>query len=86
MPIQRIDSDFVYHKIGGLEVRFEISDEDLSSDAVQYFGYLSETGAYIIQQRTVATGAYRYNMGASGYVDAWTNRASTTTYGLFSAL
>lgn len=76
MPIQRSDSSFIYHKIGGQQTIFEISDEDIAADP-SYFGYLNETGAYIIQQRVagVGVGTYRYVIGTSGYAAAWAGRA-----------
>lgn len=84
MPIQRNDYQRVYHKVGGHQTIFEISDENIAGDP-SYFGYLNETGGWIIQQRTESTGAYRYVIGQSGYAAAWTARASQT-YVLFSAL
>ena len=84
MTMQKSDSNFIYHKVGGHEILFEISDEDISSDPM-YFGYLAENGSWIIQQRTVSTGAYRYAMGVSGYATAWTGRAALS-YALYNAL
>jgi hypothetical protein len=78
------DNFFIYHHHGGNDVIFEISDEDIAGDP-SYFGYLAESGAWIIQKRTASTGAYRYIMGQSGYAAAWSGRAGLT-YVLYSAL
>jgi hypothetical protein len=65
----------MYHKIGGHNVIFEISDEDIAGDP-SYFGYLAETGAWIIQERNAVNGTYRYIMGRNGYVAKWIARAT----------
>ncbi len=89
MAIKWRDYSYIYHTVGGHEVTFEISDEDTSGD-VQYFGYLSETGSWIIQQRTAATGAYRYAMGQNKYktgtTGAWATRATTMVYTYFKEM
>ena len=86
--IQRQDYSFIYHKWGGNQTLFEISDEDLAGDP-QYFGYMNESGAWIIQERNAALGTYRYAIGASGYKTAvtgyWATRA-LLTYKYWDAL
>ena len=86
--IQRHDYKYIYHKVGDHLVQFEISDEDFSGDP-QYWGYLAETGSWIIQKRDIAAGTYRYAIGTSGYktavTGAWATRAALT-YGYFDAL
>jgi hypothetical protein len=91
MAIQRVDYQFIYHKVGGHEVIFEISDEDLAGDP-QYFGYLSANGAWLIQERNVASGTYRYAMGLGSTISyktaitgAWADRAGLT-YVYYDAL
>lgn len=88
MPINRTDYKFVYHKSGGHDVIFEISDEDTTGDP-QYFGYLSVDGSWIIQEVNQALGTYRYVMGTSGYktaiTGAWATRA-TLTYVYYNEL
>jgi hypothetical protein len=84
MAIHWRDYQYILHKVGGPDVTFEISDEDISGDP-SYFGYLSETGSWIIQQRTASTGAYRYCMGQAGYFSAWTSKASNP-YVLFNLM
>lgn len=78
------DHTFKYHRDGAVEVAYEIADEDLAADP-QYFGYLNHYGAWIIQKRTIATGAYVYCAGASAYAAAWAARAGLV-YVAFSAL
>ena len=84
MAIQRTVNSFIWHNAGGNEVVFEISDEDISSDP-SYFGYISIFGSWIIQKRDAAAGTYRYYMGKTGYVAAWTGRAGLT-YVYYDAL
>ena len=81
MAITVADYQRIFHKVGGQNVIFEISDEDIASDP-SYFGYLAESGAWIIQKRTASTGLYRYIAGQSGYktavTGAWATRAAKT--------
>ena len=84
MAIKRRDYTYTYHKVGDHQVIFEIANEDLSGDP-QYYGYLSETGSWIVQKRAVSTGIYTYCIGQSGYSTAWTGRAGLT-YVAFSSL
>ena len=79
MAIKRQDSAYKYHKLGDHQIVFEISDEDLAGDP-QYFGYLSEDGSWLIQERTIATGNYRYIIGRTpvyktAVTGAWATRA-----------
>jgi len=82
--IQRRDYQYVYHKVGDHQVLFEIANEDLAADP-QYYGYLSETGSWVIQKRVIATGVYTYCIGQSNYAASWTGRAALT-YVVFSSL
>lgn len=79
MALEIRDYNYIRHTYGGHEMLFQISDEDLSGDP-SYFGYVAENGAWIIQQRTTSTGAYRYAIGKSGYdtaiTGAWATRAT----------
>ena len=84
MAIKRRDFQYQYHKVGDYQVVFEIANEDLAADP-QYFGYLSETGSWMIQKRTIATGIYLYAIGASAYAAAWAGRAALS-YVAFSTL
>ena len=83
--INRRDHTYKYHKNGDHQVMFEIANEDLAGDP-QYFGYLSESGSWMIQKRAVATGIYTYAIGQSAYSTSWTNRAGTVVYTTFDAL
>ena len=84
MAIKRQDPDYVYHKVGDYQIVFEIANEDLSGDP-QDFGYLSDSGSWLIQKRTISTGIYLYAIGASAYGTAWTGKASLT-YTTFDAI
>lgn len=83
MAINRTDYHFIYHKRGGHDITFEISDQDESGDP-SYYGYLSVDGSWIIQEVNTALGTYRYAMGISGYktagTGAWATRAALTYY------
>lgn len=89
MAIKRRDYQYQYHKVGDHQVIFEISDEDLAGDP-QYFGYLSETGSWMIQERNIASGTYRYAIGTTpayktALTGAWATRA-LLTYKYFNDL
>lgn len=84
MALHWRDYQYIFHKNGGHDVVFEISDEDITSDP-SYFGYMNEDGCWIIQQRTASTGAYRYAYGKTGYAAAWTGRAALT-YGYWNEI
>lgn len=66
---------------------YEISDEDLSDTNIQYFGYLSLLGRWIIQKRDATTqpATYRFVNGKTDYATAWSAKGSLS-YGYYSAL
>jgi hypothetical protein len=84
MALRLHDYSMIYHKVGGTDCIFEISDEDMAGDP-SYFGYLAQSGSWIIQQRTASTGEYRYVSGHSDYATAWIGRAGLT-YDYYYAL
>ncbi len=59
------------------------SDIDESGDPA-YYGFLDKAGNWYILEINTASGTYRYEVGASAYSTAWTNRA-TQSYGYFDA-
>ena len=59
------------------------SDIDESGDPA-YYGFLDKAGNWYILEVNTASGTYRYEVGASAYSTAWTNRA-TQSYGYFDA-
>lgn len=89
MPIgiQLKDFHFVFHKVGGSVIHFELSDDlAKAGDAtIHYYGYLAENGAWIIMENDTDEGTYRYVAGASLYAANWTARESQT-YGLYSSM
>jgi len=88
VAIGKFDSGYVYHKKGDHVTNFQVSDEDLAGDP-QYFGYVNEEEAWLIQERNIAAGTYRYVIGRGDYdtaiTGAWAVRAAAT-YVLFSDL
>ena len=88
MAIKILDSGYVYHKKGDHVTAFQISNEDLSGDP-QYFGYVNEEEAWIIQERNITNGTYKYVMGRGDFdtavTGAWAIRA-TLSYVLYSDL
>ena len=76
MGVQIRDFFYVHHKRGDHDVMYEISDsydQGLTGFAggYEYYGYLNNNGGWIIQRRTIATGAYRYIIGESDYATSW---------------
>lgn len=88
MAIKILDSKYAYHKVGDHVTAFQISNEDLAGDP-QYFGYVNEEEAWIIQERNIANGTYKYVIGRGDYdtavTGAWATRAAQT-YVLYSDL
>lgn len=56
---------------------FGISDKE-STSTYKYFGFEDAAGKWYILRKTIATNAFLYAYGTSGYATAWTNRASQT--------
>lgn len=75
------DYHYIHHKRGGVDIAYEISDQDTAGDPI-YFGFLNSSGGYIIMEQNNALGTYRYAIGDDLYSTAWTARAglSYTTY------
>jgi len=69
------DFRFIYHKIGGHNVIFEAANQDLTDTEYQYYGFLSNGGAWIIQRFHIIAGAviYEYAAGAEiiSYLINW---------------
>jgi hypothetical protein len=55
--------------------KYKITDID-NGLTVNYYGFVMITGAWVLLEEDTTAGTYRYINGASGYVTAWTNRAS----------
>jgi len=91
IPLQIRDTNFLYHKIGGHDEIFQLSDMDSASP--NYYGYLSASGYWIIIEETITASVttYRYVGGTSAteYKTAvtgkWATRAALT-YGYYDAL
>ncbi|KKK92199.1 hypothetical protein LCGC14_2705340, partial [marine sediment metagenome] len=64
MPIRVLDNTFIFHKVGGQEIVFEVSNEDTSSATLQYYGYISSFGSWIIQRFKIKTNAIIYTYAA----------------------
>lgn len=78
------DYHYIHHKRGNVEITYEISDQDVSGDP-QYFGFLNNSGGWIIMEQNVAAGTYRYAIGDSLYSTAWTGKAALV-YGTYASL
>jgi hypothetical protein len=72
------DYQYLFHKVGGQDVKFEASDQDTTAADLQYFGFLSASGSWIIQRFKI-TGSiieYRYAGGQDNYSASWTAKAT----------
>ena len=65
------------HLLSYLSTNYVTSDVDESSNP-RYYGYLSNTGAWIIMEQNTATGAVRYAQGKSDYPTNYTGRTGLT--------
>lgn len=76
MPINLEDYQFIFHKVGGHNVLFEIANQDNTDSTYAYYGYIAASGAWIIQRsHTIgSTKTYEYAAGQSrdDYDDLWT--------------
>ena len=54
---------------------YKIADQDVAADP-QYYGFTAADGAWYILCQLVASNAFRYAAGGSGYRQAWLNRGS----------
>jgi hypothetical protein len=57
------------------------SDMDTAADS-KYYGYVNTSGAWYIMKEVTTAGSFRFTVGSSGYITAWTNR-TTQTYTYF---
>jgi hypothetical protein len=62
---------------------YKITDTETGATN-NYYGFVTLTGAWILMQENTLNGTYRYINGASGYVTAWTNRATQSYDYLFN--
>ena len=83
MPITVHDYRFIFHKVGGQNVVFEISNQDHTDSTYMYFGYIAESGAWIIQrsQTIGSTKQWRYAAGKTrtDYDALWTEGSGRFT-------
>lgn len=65
MAITYQDFKRIFHKVGGENIVFEVSNEDHTDSTYQYYGYVSESGSWIVQRFYVIADAviYRYSAG-----------------------
>ena len=85
--MQLKDFHYLYHKVGGDVIHFELSDEKVKSgdSTVRYYGYLAANGAWIIMEENLTNGTYRYAAGKTLYETHWELREGKE-YVLYSAL
>lgn len=57
---------------------YGLTDEDVSNEAVQFFGWLNQKGAWYIRRRVNDGGiiSHRYVFGNGDYEAAWESRDS----------
>lgn len=84
MAVNLQDYRYIFHKVGGHQVHFEVSNQDTTDTTYHYFGYVSSDGAWIIQRFYIVgdTVQYRYIAGPTRIIyDTYWN----TTTGRYSA-
>lgn len=64
MPINLYDYRFIFHKVGGHNVLFEISNQDNTDSTDMYYGYVAESGAWIIQKAHIVGSTKKYTYAA----------------------
>jgi len=84
VPLKFVDAQRIFHKVGGDEMHFEISDSNEAADP-KYYGYLASNGAWIIMEVNEGAGTYRYCAGSSLYAANWAAKG-VLSYVLYSAL
>lgn len=57
---------------------YGISNIDSTDSTYKYFGFEDKDGNWYIMRKTLASAAFLYAAGTSGYSTAWTNRSSQT--------
>ena len=76
MAITFPDHSFIFHKVGEHNVVFEITNQDNTDSTYAYYGYIAESGAWIIQRaHTIgSTKTYEYSAGQTrtDYDALWT--------------
>ncbi|MFA5499497.1 MAG: hypothetical protein WC404_00280 [Candidatus Omnitrophota bacterium] len=80
------DYGYKYHRDGEPNLNFEIARDDLAADP-QYSAYFAYNGAWLIQERTIATGLYKYyaSIDSTLFAASWAARAGLA-YVEFNAL
>src|SRR3990167_6410062 len=97
MPITLSDHRFIFHKVGGNNVIFEIANQDTTDATDMYYGYVAASGAWIIQKsHTIgSTRKYTYASGkdSEDYDDYWnettgrfTDSTPALSFGTFDLL
>lgn len=80
--ISFLDYTFRMHTRGGHTVVFQSARQDTSSATVQYYGWLSDSGAYVIMKYDMTDAAnttMTYYFSKTGvFADDWTGRAALT--------
>lgn len=64
MAINLLDHRFIFHKVGGYNVIFEIANQDNTDSTDMYYGYVAESGAWIIQKSHTIGSTKTYTYGA----------------------
>ena len=91
MAITLHDYRFIFHKNGNQSVVFEIENIDKTDATYKYYGYVAESGAWLIQRLEVVSSTvslYSYVSGKtySDYEALWTAGVyvGTETFASFS--
>ncbi len=78
------DYNYKYHRVGDADIIFQLSNTD-DAGTTKYYGYINDTGGWLIQKWDSTTGIYTYAIGTSAYSTAWTGRAGLT-YAAYNTL
>jgi hypothetical protein len=65
--------------------KYKITDLTPPGSTINYYGFESKTGAWVMMKENKVTGTYRYAYGASDYPAAWIGQEDLQ-YGYFSSL
>ena len=88
MGLDFSDYSFSKHRSGSEIVNYQPARVPTTAEASNdtlYYGFLSESSAWVIMRRTISTGTMKYVDGSSGFDAAWTAK-TTQTYVDYSGL
>ena len=60
MPIKVQDHKYVFHRVGGHDVHFEVANQDTTATDFQFFGFISDSGSWIILRFEIIASTIQY--------------------------